>query len=448
MDKPTHNSNIIEKVISVVRWIISFLTKGIWEIGDKNLSQTKSLLLNLLRKIILSIKGFYQSQLMIRSTSLSFYTVMAFVPTLAIFIAIGRGFGMSERVKEVITEALSSQSELVPYITQFIDNYLSQISGGVFIGVGVLLLIWSVIGAFREVEANFNKIWNVEKSRSLFHQFTTYTTLILLIPILISLSSGFSIYINRVHSMIGEFYSPLNNIMVSILPYFFYWILFTLLYYIIPNTKVRFIHALFAGVICGTIFQIFQYMYINGQINLSKYNSVYGTFAALPLFFVWLQFSWLILLYGAELSFVSQNLKEKYYDYGGVKLSRRFSDFVLIAILNFIIKQFENNAPPISAEQLAMQSNIPIRVVFDSINRLINIRLVVEVTDDDDNRTYIPAMDINKISVGMLLDRLEKYGRESEDFVQSDFLTNVWEMTKGIKGETASVNQNILIKDL
>ena len=217
MGKEKKKTNIIETAISLFRGIIRFLTHDIWEIGDRNLSKTKALAFNLLRKIILSIKGFVKSELMARSTSLSFRTVLALVPVLALIIAVGRGFGMSERVNEVIEDSLSGQSELIPYITGFIDNYLEQMSGGVVIGIGVVFLLWTVISTFQEIEANFNKIWNVEKSRSFFHQFTTYIALIVLVPVLISLASGFSIYVNnRMNSVLGELYSPLNNLFMRI----------------------------------------------------------------------------------------------------------------------------------------------------------------------------------------------------------------------------------------
>ena len=137
----------------------------------------------------------------------------------------------SEKVKEFISEALSGQSEIIPYITGFIDNYLEQMSGGVVIGIGVVFLLWTVISTFQEIEANFNKIWNVEKSRSFFHQFTTYIALIVLVPVLISLASGFSRYINsRMNSVLGYWYSPMNKFLAQLLPFFFYWVLFSLLY--------------------------------------------------------------------------------------------------------------------------------------------------------------------------------------------------------------------------
>ncbi len=440
---------IFGRIEYLLKKIIHFLTHEIWDIGDRNLSRTKVLLFNLLKKIILSVRGFTKSELMVKSTSLSFRTVLALVPVLAIIIAVGRGFGISERVNTAITEALRGQNELVPYITRFIDNYLEQMSGGVVIGIGIVFLLWTVISTFQEIEESFNKIWNVEKSRSFFHQFTTYIALIVVVPILISLASGFSIYINsRMNSVLGDFYSPLNNFFVRVLPFFFYWLLFTLLYFVVPNTKVKFIHALFAGIICGTIFQLFQYLYVNGQINLSRYNTVYGTFAAIPLFFFWLQISWLIVLYGAELSFVSQNLKDKYYEYEKESTSRRFMDFVLILVSKIIIKRFEEGLPSVSAEYMANQSNLPIRMVNDAIKKLLQIGIIVEIIDEKNNHTYMPAMDINKISVAMILSRIENTGKENYGLKLDSHYSQMWAQVKVLKEKTVATSKEILVKDL
>ncbi len=386
---------------------------------------------------------------MAKSTSLSFRTVLALVPVLALVLAVGRGFGMAEKVKEAIAEALKGQSELVPYITGFIDSYLEQMSGGVVIGIGVVFLLWTVISAFQEVEDNFNKIWNVEKSRSFFHQFTTYIALIVLVPILITLASGFSIYINSsMNSVLGDLYSPLYSFFMRVLPFFFYWLLFTLLYFVVPNTKVKITHALFAGIICGTIFQLFQYLYINGQINLSRYNTVYGAFAAIPLLFFWLQISWLIVLYGAELSFVSQNLKNKYYEYDREKTSRRFMDFVLLLVSKIVIKRFEEGLPPVSAEYIANKSNLPIRMVNDVLKTLINISVVVEIIDDKSNRTYMPALDINKITVAMILNRIENDGKENYEVRRGNHYSEIWQLVKDIKERSYESNSTLLIKDI
>ena len=439
----------MEKIIIFIKKLIQFFTKDIWRFGDRNLSRSKLLSINLLRKIILSVKGFFSSELMAKSATLSYYTVLSIVPIFAILIAIGRGFGISDKVNEMIGNTFASQSELVPYITQFVNNYLEQVSGGIFIGIGVVFLLWTVISTFQQVEDNFNKIWNVEKSRSFVHQFTTYISLIVIIPVFVSLSSGFSIYISQsMNSVLGNFYSPINKILMQIVPYFFYWILFTLLYKLVPNTKVKFIHALFAGIVCGTIFQLFQYLYINGQINLSKYNNVYGAFAAIPLFFFWLQISWLIVLYGAELAFVSQNLKDNYYRHNDKKSSGRVLDFIKLVVVKIIIRRFQQNLPPTSIEDIANATDLPIRLICDIVHQLTKINLLIEITDEDQNRAYMPAIDINLISVGLIFDRIERFGEEDYELLKNSEYHDIWSFLEQHKQENFAKNKSILIKDL
>ncbi len=438
----------MKKLIDFIKRVIRFLTYDIWQF-DRNLSQGKALLVNVLRKLILSVRGFFSSELMAKAATLSFYTALATVPIFAIIIAIGRGFGMSDKVNEMISQAFSSQSELVPYITQFVNNYLEQVSGGVFIGIGVVFLLWTVLSTFQQVEDNFNKIWNVEKSRSFIHQFTTYIALIVIVPVLISLSSGFSIHINsQMDSVLGELYSPINNFLMNILPYFFYWVLFTFVYKLVPNTKVKIQHALFAGIVCGTIFQLFQYLYINGQINLSRYNNVYGAFAAVPLFFFWLQISWVIVLYGAELSFVSQNLKDNYYRYSNKASSRRATDFITLVVAKIVIKRFQENQPAASVEEISQITDLPVRLVSSSVKKLVKTNILVQNIDEDSNRTYQPAMDTNQISVGMVLDRIDKDGDEKYQLMQNEEYQHIWQLLGSIRQETVESNSHLLIKDL
>ena len=442
--------NFFKKIYYFIKKIVYFILFDIWKVAENELSNTKKIFIRLLKKIILSAKVFFTGDLSLKASSLTYYTVLAIVPIFALIVAVGRGFGFADKVNGFITDVFSAQSELVPYISEFVNNYINHASGGIFVGVGVALLFWTVISAFRQVENNFNRIWHVSKSRSIFRQFTTYISVLLLVPVLVSLASGFSIYINnRMSSALGELYSPFNNFMMQLLPYFLYWVLFTLLYKLIPNTKVKIIHALFAGIVVGTAFQFFQYLYISGQIYISKYNAVYGTFAAIPLFLVWLQISWLIVLYGAELSFVSQNLKDYYYEYDTVKISRRFKDYVIILITKIIINRFEENLPPVSADYISDKYNIPIRLVNELLSQLVEIKIITEIIDEKTvEKTYQPAFDINKISVGLLLDRLEKFGSEDFNIGKKDDFQKLLNLINSLKEKNIEATKNLLIKDI
>ncbi len=211
-----------------IKQLYHFLTSGIWTITEKELTKSTRFSVRLLKKLILSARGVTEDNLFIKASALSYYTLLALVPILALVIAIGRGFGFQAAVVDWLTHALSAQAEMIPYIIEFVENYLQRAQGGVFLGVGFAILIWSVLSAFRQIENNFNDIWDVKKSRSIVRQFTMYISLMLLIPILIALSSGFSIFINTqlANSGLSDFFSPLTRFFLKIAPYFIYSLLF------------------------------------------------------------------------------------------------------------------------------------------------------------------------------------------------------------------------------
>ena len=153
-------------------------------------------------------------------------------------------------------------------------------------------------------------------------------------------------------------------------------------------------------------------------------------------------------MYGAELSFVSQNLKDKYYEYDKDKISRRFMDFVLILTTKIIISRFEENMPPVSAEYIANKSNLPIRLINDSVKILLSLNIIVEIIDDNNNHTYMPAFDINKISVATILDRVEKSGKENYGIKGDGNYNTMWEMIKEIKDKISADSKDLLIKDI
>lgn len=352
-------------LVEQIKRLYRFIASDIWVITEKELTKSSRFSLRLLKKIILSARGVTKDNLFIKAAALSFYSILALVPILALVIAIGRGFGFQQAVVDWLSKALSAQAEMIPYIIQFVERYLERAQGGVFLGVGFAVLLWSVLSAFRQIENNFNDIWNVKKSRSIVRQFTMYISLMLLVPILIALSSGFSIFINTQLETAGlsQFFSPLTRFLLKVAPYFIFSVLFTIMFLIIPNTKVRFKHALLAGCISGIAFQLFQGLYVGGQIYLSNYNAVYGSFAAIPLLLMFLQTAWLIVLYGAELTFVSQNLQNYNFENETNTISRRYKDYITLLIMKIIVTRFEQGEKPITQQELADDYNIPIRLV-------------------------------------------------------------------------------------
>lgn len=434
--------------------LYKFVLTDIFRLSESELTRPKRFLVRLLKKIVLAVRGFFDDDLMYRASALTYYSLLAIVPILALVIAIGRGFGLQKNIEEFIYTTFGEEHEITPYLMGFVDNYLEQAHGGVFVGIGVGILLWSVVSMFRQVEFNFNMIWHIKQNRSIVRQFTTYITMLLVIPILAVSSSGLSSivdsYINSLATTtVGNFFMPLYHFFLQLIPYIIYWLLFTLVFLIVPNTKVKFLDALLAGVVTGTLFMLLKYFYVSGQINLSKYSAVYGSFAAIPLLLFWFQLSWLIILFGAEFAYVGQNLMNYNFEHESDNITRRYSDYTLIIVMKVIITHFEKGEQPISAYDISTKYNIPIRLVQDHLETLINIKLVSEIYIENSlNKLYQPAMDINKISLRMLMERLESFGSENFRILNAEQFKTTWETLHNIKNEYSKRNEMVLIKDL
>lgn len=302
-----------------------------------------------------------------------------------------------------------------------------------------------------QVERAFNSIWQVKKPRSIIRQFTTYFSAILIIPLLIVLSSGLSIFINTTLSQtfVFQVLSPVLKFGVKFAPYFINWIIFTIMYLVIPNTRVRFYNALIAGIIAGTAFQIFQILYIHGQVYLSRYNIVYGSFAAVPLLLLWLQISCLIILLGAEISYASQNIKNFEYEVDTNNISTRYKNFLTLFITYIIVKQFEEQKPPLSSDQIATKYKLPIRLVNQLITKLVEVAILNEVYSEISKlKTFQPAIDINQLTVNILFSKLEMHGSELFLTNKNELLDSFWQKTLDIKQHSDTVTKQILVKDI
>ncbi len=224
---------------------------------------------------------------------------------------------------------------------------------------------------------------------------------------------------------------------------------FTLLYMFIPNTKVLFRHAFYAGIFAGSAFFFFQYLYINGQIWVSKYNAIYGSFAFLPLLLLWLQISWLICLIGAEFSFASQNIRSFSFEGDSKKITRRYYDFVMITIASLIIKRFEKGDPPYTADEISVNFKIPIRLTLRIISDLQELDIINEVKENDERKTYYqPALDINKISVAYILQKVDTKGSEKFKIDTDIEFSSEWKTVLKTRECMISSCSEVLLKDL
>lgn len=439
---------MIDKIKKLVTQILHFLRIGIWKVDTKQSGKPRAFIYTAIKSAILAYRNMDWGQVNTKAAALTYNTLLSMVPLLAVLFAIARGFGFQNIVQSELFGYFEGQREVLEKAMTFIDKSLEYAQSGVFLGIGLVLLLYTALNLIGGIESNFNSIWRIKNDRSYYRQFTDYTALLLIAPVFLVCNGGLSILLNS--SAETKLIGLVINPFIEVLPYVITILLFTFLYLYIPNTKVKFTSALFAGVIAGLAFQLFQQLYISGQIWISKYNTIYGSFAALPLLLLWLQLSWLIVLIGVELSFGYQNVKKFSYEKETKNISRRYKDFVILLIITLIVKQFEKGDKPYTASQISERFKIPTRVTSDVLFLLLELNIIRETPSDDTIvPAYVPALDINKISVAYLFNKVDSYG--TEDFFNIDIngeFFDEWNVIQDIRRTIFEKEKDTLVKNL
>ena len=434
-----------------IQRIKDFLLDEIWRVTDDEVSKKRGMLYNAIKIATLSVKEFTERRIVKEASALTYNTLLAIIPILAILFAIARGFGFANLLEDQFRSGLEGQAQTAETILTFIDSYLSHAKSGIFIGVGLIMLFYTVLLLTYNMERTFNSIWQVKKPRSHYRKLTDYFSMLLLLPLLILLSSGISIFMSTIMKNMQEFVllAPIIKFMVRLTPFVLTWGMFTALYIFMPNTKVKFKYAIFPGIIAGTGFQAFQYLYIGSQLWVSRYNAIYGSFAAIPMFLLWTQISWSICLYGAQLCYVAQNLRNFSFSKETENISRRYHDFLCILIMSLICKRFEKGLAPYTAESLSDEHKIPIRLTTTILYELQDLRMINEtpVEYEDEEMGYLPSVDINRMNVATLLSRLDKIGSEAFK-IDRNLYNAPWETLNKAREDYYESTADILLKDL
>ena len=429
-----------------------FLTYDIWRITEDEVTRTTFSLYNVIKTIYICVQRFAKDRIANKASALTYSTLLAIVPILAIVFAIARGFGFDNLMENQIASGLGGSTETSAYILSFVKSYLAQTKSGVFIGVGLVMLLWSVLNLINNMEITFNRIWQVKKGRSMYRKITDYFSMLLLMPILIVLSGGLSIFMTTTLKSMDDFtlLAPLGKFLVRLIPFALTWLMFTALYIYMPNTKVKIKHALISGLLAGTAYQAFQFLYINSQLWVSRYNAIYGSFAALPLFLLWLQISWTICLFGAELTYAGQNIRNFSFDRDTRRITRRYRDFVAILTMSLIAKRFVRNEAAYTAEEMAEECQIPIRLMHQTLDDLQEIGLLHEVASDKKSEevSYQPSIDINQLNVAMLLDKLYTHGSEDFKIDREQEYSAEWQTLVKAREDYYKNASTVLLKDL
>ena len=395
--------------------LIQFLKVDIWQVQREDISPLRYLLYEVIKKVLLAVEYFTTKRMMDSAAALTYSTLLAIVPIMAVVFAIARGFGYNKYIETWFREALSSQPQVAEAIIGFVNSYLVHTKSGIFLGIGLLFMLWTVIMLISNIEKAFNDIWQVSTPRSIFRTITDYMAMFLLAPIIIVVTSGISIMMATFANGIGEtlIVGPTLRFFLRLLPYIIMSGVFIALYVFMPNTKVKIKSAIIPGILAGVAMQGLQLVYIHSQIWVTGYNAIYGSFAALPLFMLWVQISWTICLFGAELAYTNQNLEKFAFRASTDDLSHRYRLLLSAYLMTLICRRFEEGKKPYTALELKLETNIPIRITHDLLENLTRVHMLSEMTNDEKGTeaVYQPAESTARLSVGMMIDRLEAEGK-------------------------------------
>ena len=433
----------------------NFIETDLWRIRLKNLEGSRRLIVKSLRILLIAGKEFISDKCALRASALTFYSLLSIVPVIAMAFAVAKGFGFQHMLEKELLGQFAGQEEVINRVITYARTLLEQTRGGLLAGIGAATLLWTVIKVMTNIEQAFNDVWAHTAPRSFGKKFSDYLSFILVAPLLLIISGSATVLVVSQVTTITEkiavlgLFSPVIMLMLKLLPYIVIWILFTFIYVFMPNTKVAFSSGLVGGVIAGTAFKILQWAYIFFQVGVSRYNAIYGSFAALPLFLVWLQLSWLIVLVGAELSFAHQNVDEYELEPDSRKISDSLRKIIDLAIVQRLAKTFQKGDGPLSDQKISAALDIPIRLVKERLGLLSASGLVSRtVADKGGANAWQPARDINTLTLADVLENLDKNGLNTLPGNQIEDIRALSEAVGACYEAARKSSGNILLTDI
>ncbi len=434
----------IQRLITKAVALGRYLWSGVWRDPRRTIG------IGIIKTLNLSARSFMDRGLQNRSMSLTYSTVLAIVPALALLFAIGRGFGFQKLLEGQLYSFLPSQHRALETALGFVDKYLSQSSQGVFVGIGIVMLLWTLISLLSSIEDAFNFVWDIKRSRSIYQKVTDYIAICLIIPVLMVCSAGVSIFVNTVlqNDMRLAFLSPLINIGLELAPLFLSWLAFSLSYFLIPNTKVNFKYAAISGAVSAILVTIVQLLFVNGQIYVSKYNAIYGSFSFLPLLLIWVQLSWMILLAGCVLTYSLQNVFSLNFLGDVDNVAPNYTRKVSVVVAAAIVRNYMAGKEPLTRTQLAMDYDVPTRIVSRISHRLKEAGLIYYVMLSKDSIGLAPAISLDNMSIGELFRRLDNLG--DSEFIPrfSEIYSDTLKKVDSLIADSYCKEDDYLLKDM
>jgi len=434
---------------------IHFFTVDIWKIQQRDFSRATWLVIRQARILMVALRGLNEDKIQLRASSLTFNTLLSIVPLAAVLFGIAKGFGFDKALERYLLEDLQMHDVVITRIIAFSHTLLESTKGGVIAGIGVILLFWTIIRVLANIESSFNDIWGIRKARTLVRKISDYLSFMLICPFLFVMSSTFTVVltsqIELAAKQIGLLatLNPAIVFMLKFVPLFMLWIMFSFIYLFMPNIKVTLKAGALAGFIAALLFQFFQVIYIDAQIWIAQYNAIYGSFAALPLFLVWVQMSWLIVLLGAEFSFAQQNVETYEFEHAYKKMSYSFKKLLSLLIVHALVRNFSRAEAPWTEIRISQELEIPVRLVRELLRELRESGIISQVQLEDERTAgYQPARSPEGITVQYVIDALEQRGIDDIQVAKSKELKKLSACLAGFHDHIARSRANVRLQDI
>ena len=291
--------------------VLKFIMIDIWHLDLSELSVMKARIIKYLKVFIMTVRGFTTDKANIQAHSLTYYSTMSLVPLVAVVFAVTKGFGYGNEMEQLIFKYFEGNEQIINYLLKFADNIIASLENGLFGFITFIILISAVIYLMLNVERAFNDVWKVSGGRPLHKRLIFYPILLMSFPFILLIFMSFGLIYTDALKSIGlelDRYVPITSIFTWLLLYGVVVLVFSMMYFLIPNTKVKFAAAFNSALILAFAFIVVQVLYVETQLLVTGLNTVYGVFAAIPLFLVWMNISWTLILFGAELSHSFQNV--------------------------------------------------------------------------------------------------------------------------------------------
>ena len=433
---------------TVIKTFWHFFTEKIWHIRLDKVDKRQSFFLRQLRIFSLAIKGFNEDKCLTKATALTFYTLFSIVPVLALIFAISKGFGYEKDLQLMIAASYPEYKQILDQAFISANSMLANTRGGIIAGFGIVLLLWSVLKLLVNIEENFNEIWEIKKGRTWIRKVTDYLTVMLVSPLLLIVGGGLTV---AIQTKVGNMHllGSISTILIHLLAFSLVACVFGFLYLVLPNTKVNFKSAIIAAIIGTILFELLEWAYVKFQIGANSLNAIYGGFAALPLFLIWVQYSWYIVLFGAEIAFANQNVDHYELENEISKLSVRYKKVISLMIANLVAKRFFEGEKPLNSIEIAQKLDLPVRLARTVINDFVTAGIFIEMrTDIEKEIVYQPGITESKLTVKNILEALEKNGVNNLPISDTSELIHINQLMYDLEKSLDNELGNTFVKDI